>query len=430
MNGPVDNTPMNMRIEKLVYGGDGLARQDGATIFIPFVLPGEEAEVRITERRKKFWRGEAVNLLTRSADRVDPQCPYFTDCGGCQYQHASYEAQLRYKKEILRETLRRVGRVEWEGPVTAHGSPPYHYRNRAQWKIRPAGAEADIGYMRAASDSLCAVSQCPIVSPLLERTLGALRELLHDDPRFHALREVECFADHADERLTLTAEFTGWPRGAAQLAGVLQERIAGLQSVLFGNARRQKEMVWGDGFLAYEAAGHEYRVSHGSFFQVNRFLIDRLSERVVEVVGEGAAVLDLFAGVGLFSVPLAKKFRRVFAVESNLAAARDLDVNAQAAGGGIEAWHANVAEFLRKSRTTPDVIVLDPPRAGLSPDALHRICKLHPARVVYVSCEPSTLARDLAAFREKGYSLAGLDLFDLFPQTFHMESLAVLEPRG
>lgn len=421
---------MNLRIEKLVYGGDGLARHHGAAIFIPFVLPGEEAEVRITECRKKFQRGEALNIIARSADRVEAPCPYFTNCGGCQYQHAAYEAQLRYKEEILRETLRRVGRIEWEGPVTVHGSPPWHYRNRAQWKIRRDGAGAEIGYMRAASDSLCAVSRCPIISPLLERTLGALRELLREDARFEGLREVECFADHADERLTLSAEFVGWPRGAAQLAAVLQERIAGLQSILFGNAHRQKETAWGDGFLSYQAAGYEYRVSHGSFFQVNRFLIDQLAERVAAVAGEGAVALDLFSGVGLFSLPLAKKFGHVFAVESNLAAARDLDVNSQAGGGGIEAWHADVAEFLRKSRTTPNVVVLDPPRAGLSPDALHRLCKLRPSRIVYVSCEPSTLARDLAIFREKGYALAGLDLFDLFPQTFHMESLALLESRA
>jgi len=430
MNGVADNAPMNVRIEKLVYGGDGLARQAGAAVFIPFVLPGEEAKVRITERRKKFWRGEALNISARSPDRVEAPCPYFTNCGGCHYQHAAYDAQLRYKEEILRETLRRVGRIEWEGPVALHSSPPWHYRNRAQWKIRPDGAGAEIGYVRAASDSLCAVSQCPIISPLLERTLGALRELLREDTRFEGLREVECFADHADEHITLTAEFTGWPRGAAQLATVLQERIAGLQSVLFGNARRQKEMVWGDGFLTYQAAGHEYRVSHGSFFQVNRYLIDKLGERVAAVAGEGAVALDLFSGVGLFSLLLAKECGRVFAVESNLTAARDLDVNAQGAKGNIEAWHADVAEFLRKSRTTPDAVVLDPPRAGLSPDALHRLCKLRPARIVYVSCEPSTLARDLAAFRERGYALAGIDLFDLFPETYHMESLALLAPRG
>jgi 23S rRNA (uracil1939-C5)-methyltransferase len=434
---------MRAKIEKLIYGGDGLARVDGAAVFVPFVLSGEEVEVRVTEQKKKFQRGQVINLLTPSSERVLPRCPYFTHCGGCQYQHVAYEVQLKYKEEILRETLRRTGGVNWAEPIIVHPSPAWRYRNRAQWKIRPTedlpGTTLAIGYMRAGSLALCAVEQCPIISPLLESTLNAFHQWLHDDNDFAAqvaqIREIAAFANHTDEYVTLTLEFSRWPDDPQHFADALHDPLPHVVSLLFRDKAGEHVAGFGSSSLEYRVAETNYQVSHDSFFQVNRFLVDALVERVLSAAGAGEIALDLFAGVGLFTVPLAKHFRRVFAVESNSAAVQDLRVNttpagAHPAGRQIESRQADVSHFLRKpprEASAADIAIMNPPRTGIPSDALPRLCKLRPGRIIYISCEPSTLARDLAILRTNNYSLAGLELFDHFPQTFHIESLAVLE---
>src|SRR5579863_4497127 len=189
----VNATIMDVKIERLIYGGEGLAHHDGATVFVPFVLPGESAAIEAVEQKKKFVRGRVERILQASPERIAARCPHFGVCGGCDYQQITYDAQLRYKGEILRETLRRLGKIEWTGEIAAHGSSsPWGYRNRAQWKVRPlengpsddgngATAGADklgIGYFRANSTALCAVEDCSIISPLLLKSLLALREAL------------------------------------------------------------------------------------------------------------------------------------------------------------------------------------------------------------------------------------------------------------
>jgi 23S rRNA (uracil1939-C5)-methyltransferase len=186
--------------------------------------------------------------------------------------------------------------------------------------------------------------------------------------------------------------------------------------------------LFGPGFLEYEAEGSKYRVGHFSFFQVNRFLVNDLAREVCDREETGRLALDLFAGVGLFSIPLARRFERVVAVESNPAATRDLEANVRS-GGSIEVRTADVDRFVERYKEKPDLIVLDPPRAGLEPDTVRRLVRIAPPRITYVSCEPPTLARDLMGFREAGYDISEVRLFDLFPQTFHMEAVVRLKRR-
>ena len=192
---------MNVKIEKLVYGGDGLAHADNATIFVPFVLPGEEVEIDPAQRKKKFIRGRVVRVLSPSAERIASACPYFQNCGGCHYQHMPYAAQLRYKESIVRETLRRIGKIEWNEPIVVHGSPEWNYRNRAQWKVRILDDHEapQIGYFRAESMELVPVETCPIVSPRLLATLTTLRAMLADGSLPDSAREIEAFADDVDD---------------------------------------------------------------------------------------------------------------------------------------------------------------------------------------------------------------------------------------
>jgi 23S rRNA (uracil1939-C5)-methyltransferase len=434
---------MDVTIEKLIYGGEGLAHHEGATVFVPFVLPGEQVTVAPVEQKKKFVRGRVEQILLASRERIAARCPHFGVCGGCDYQHIPYDAQLRYKTEVLRETLRRLGKIEWSGEITTHGSSsPWNYRNRAQWKVRPLENESadagdgsasgsdrlGIGYFRANSTALCAVEDCSIISPLLLKTLLALREASATGALPRGLREIEAFVDASDSKLLLTATFAGFPSRAAEHAETFRRVVPEIASLLFHDPSHDRMDLFGPGYLDYEAGGIAYRVGHFSFFQVNRFLVEELAREVVERDEGGRLALDLFAGVGLFSIPLAVRFERVISVESNPAGARDLETNVRGRGT-IEVRTAEVERFLERTKERPELVVLDPPRAGVAPEAIQRIVKIAPARITYVSCEPPTLARDLALFVKGGYDCSEIHLFDLFSQTFHMESVVRLRRR-
>lgn len=450
---------IEVTIEKLIYGGEGLAHHDGATVFVPFVLPEERISAAPVEQKKKFVRARAESVMAPSADRVAPRCAHFGVCGGCDYQHMPYDLQLKYKTEILRETLRRIGRIDWTGEIVAHASPPWAYRNRAQWKIRPraerralpggGGAAAEnaeppdanlaIGYFRANSSALCAVDDCPIVSPLLLKTLLAFRGALAVGALPKTLREIEAVSGGNDSELLLTATFSGLPPRASELAVKFREIAPETTSLVFHDPTRDRMELFGPGFISCDADGRKYRVGHFSFFQVNRLLAGGLAREVADDAG-GSLALDLFAGVGLFSLGMGEKFDHVVAVESNPAAARDSEANVSGAAQqrfvnrsrpiSIEVRAADVEQFLAKYRGAPQMVVLDPPRAGLTPGIVKHLARIAPERVTYVSCDPPTLARDLSALQQSGYELTEVHLFDLFPQTFHMETVARLRRRA
>ena len=429
---------MEVRIEKLVYGGDGLAHHDGHAVFVPLVLPGELVEIASAQRKKKFIRGRLERIVEPSPERVAAPCPHFGRCGGCQYQHLPYEAQLRYKAEILRETLGRIGGIRWTAAIETHSSPAFGYRNRAQWKLRAAadGAQsAGIGYFEMGSTRLCPVTECTILSPRLSETLARLRQIASGGKLLAPIDEIEAFADDRDEKvlLNLSAERLSDP--PESIAEALREAISNAPSILIQDRRADRFHLAGPGYLTYVVKGSEYRVGHLSFFQVNRFLIEQLTEAVVGGA-RGRLALDLFAGVGLFTVPLAERFERAIGVESNPAAAKDLESNLKESGGASPSSRNVTAEqFLARWRETPDLVVLDPPRSGVGTQAIARLIIIAPARIHYVSCDPATLGRDLAqlAGSEKAagpYQIESINLFDIFPQTYHMEVLVRLRRRA
>jgi 23S rRNA (uracil1939-C5)-methyltransferase len=428
--------PIDVHIEKLVYGGDGLAHHEGRTIFAPFVLPDETVSIEPVERHKKFIRGRVALITKPSADRIAAPCPHFGICGGCHYQHIPYDLQLRYKAEILRETLSRLGRISWDGPIIPHPSPPFGYRNRVQWKIgQDEHGTRAVGYFQAGSQKLCPIRECPISSPLIGEALRAVARLLEAGKLPASLREMEVFADHADAELLLNLSLERFEGSPDQLAEVFRSELPQVQTALIHDQARDRFELVGPGHISYRVDDHSYRVGHLSFFQVNRSLLDEL---VRLVVGEarGHLALDLFAGVGLFTVPLAHRFQRVIAVESNVAAARDLEANLQQSGAASPAWrHTSVEAFLEHWRGKPDLVVLDPPRTGVPASALHGLVKLAPENIVYLSCDPATLARDLAllagsAEKPGNYQIREVHLVDVFPQTYHIEALVRLSRRA
>jgi len=424
--------PFTIRVEKLVYGGDGLAYHEGKPVFVPFVLPGEVLEVFPIEESRKLIRALPGALREAAGERIEPGCPYFARCGGCHYQHLDYEKQLALKAGILRETLRRLGKIEWTGDILTHPSPPWHYRNRIQLKLAPSSVAADtlaVGFHRAGSRQLCGVDQCPISSPKLNQLITVLNRLSREKVLPRGLREIEAFVDDRDETLwlTLSAPKLNFDRSA--LTEHLRTGLDGLLSLQFLETSSGRRTTDGLGWIY----AHRLRVSHASFFQVNRHLTVPLVARITDGL-EGRVALDLYAGVGMFARALAEKFARVVAVENDPAAAVDLAANL-ADVPGAEARAATVSDFLAEQPEKCDAIVLDPPRAGLERGVPEALIELAPPRLVYLSCDPATLARDLARLLlprgepsgQAAYKLAALELIDLFPQTFHIETLARLE---
>lgn len=392
-------------IEKLVYGGDGLSRSGGEVVLIPFVLPGETIEAESLAARKAVQRARPVDILEASAERIAPPCPVFGQCGGCQYQHAGYSAQLRFKRDILAETLRRVGKIEFPtDQIGIESGPPYSYRNRAQFHIE----RGRIGYREMNSHRLVPVEQCPVSAPKLNEVIATLSRMVRDRRWPGFVSSLEVFTDDAQVQWNVLETERNVGRHFFEW---LAEEVPGSVG----------------GPLEYFVNEDCFRVSGSSFFQINRFLLPQLAQLAIGDFRGGTA-WDLYAGVGLFSLPLARNFDRVVAVESGRSAAADLKWNAETAGVRVEIANENVEEWLVKADQAPDLVLADPPRAGLGKIAVTRLMDLRPARLVLVACDPATLARDLAGLGT-AYSIERLTMVDLFPQTFHLETIAHLRLR-
>ncbi len=399
---PTKRAAREISVEKWVYGGRGLSRPDGLVTLVPFVLPGERAEIRVERERPGLAEASLIEVLSPSLERVEPVCPYFARCGGCHYQHANYEFQIAQKREVLRDVFRRVGKLDTPGEIPALSAEPWGYRNRAQFHL--AGGE--IGYLEAASNRLCSVEHCPISSPAINSALGALRRMIRT-PRFpRFVSALELFTNEAEVQVNVLE--TGRPV-ARHFFDWCAESIPGATA----------------GSLEYQSGGYTFRVSHKSFFQVNRFLIDDLVGCAL-AGAEGETALDLYSGVGLFSLTLAGRFRSVTAVESGAAAAGDLDFNATRASLEVRVQRSGVEAYLEGLQETPDFVLADPPRAGLGSAVVRHLLRLRPHHLVIVACDPATLARDLGHLLAGGYSLDRLTLVDLFPQTYHIETVAHL----
>ncbi len=385
-------------IERWAYGGAGLARIDGKVIFVPFVLPGERARVELSSG----VNAQLAEIVEAAPERVAPPCPLFARCGGCRYQHAPYDFQLARKVDILREQLRRVGKIEYAGEIETISGPPLGYRNRVQVHVQAHKGSNDrrsrkLGYLAARSHALVPLTgDCPVASPRLNQALAAMRARLTDArfPRF--VRSLELFTNETDVQVNvidtdqpLRKDFFDWCESVST--------------------------------LDYPTTLGKFRLSPRSFFQVNRFLAEQLVETAIGAA-EGETALDLYAGVGLFALPLSRRFTTVTAVESGSSAARDLEFNA--AGSNVSVQHSRVEDYLAHLESTPGFVLADPPRAGLGKEVVTHLNRLAPPHITIVSCDPATLARDLAGLT--GYSIERITLVDLFPQTFHIETVVHL----
>jgi 23S rRNA (uracil1939-C5)-methyltransferase len=419
--------PQPVQIEKPVYGGSFLARVEGKAVFVPLVLPGEQARVRIVQSRSGYSTAEAEVIVSPSPERAPPACLHFGACGGCHYQHAGYATQLDWKQTILRETLERGG-VQVPGELDVLAAEPWAYRNRIRLAFDAAG---NPGYRGRRSHAVVPIGECPIAMPLLVKAALAFAEVARQVAPALRPTELALFCN-AGETALLATLFVTTPAKARfdQLAQVMHERIPafiGAELVIEGRAGQPPRSLaqWGAASLDYRAAGFDYRVDHGAFFQVNRWLVDALVERVT-AGQKGRLAWDLFAGVGLFARKLTGAFERVVAVESAPSATAALAHNLR--GTGAKAVTAETLAFLSHVRADqhPDLIVVDPPRTGLGAETTALLGKFAAPALVYVSCDPATLTRDLRALVASGYTIDSVALADLFPQTFHLETVVRL----
>lgn len=428
---------MKLQIEKAVYGGAGLAHEpEGKAILVPFTLPGELIEAQLLEQKKTTDDALLLQVLTASIDRVKPTCSHFGECGGCQYQHAEYPAQLTIKSSILQETLERSGLMMLPD-IQSHTSHPWGYRNRMRLRIEGSGGALRIGYNRRGTNEFLAIHECPIAAPILWRAAQSLLQAAAQTPA--AARwltnavEVEFSTSGDQKKLQMTVFVRKDQPGLAAFCEHLKQAIpelsgAGTSLIKLTGPQRQIQKPrplesWGASGLSYRVADEDYWISRGGFFQVNRFLIDELV-RIVAANRNGQLAWDLYAGVGLFSRALAKRFQQVVAVET---AGTDL-INSFK-GQGKRAVEATTVDFLRHAviqRERPQLIVMDPPRAGVGAEVCSFLARTAAPEIVYVSCDPVTLARDLKMLVDAGYKLEELHLVDLFPQTFHLETVIVL----
>ena len=419
---------MHARVERPLYGG-AFVTDTGAKLEL--VLPGERVQTDAA----------GLTVLEPVPGRVEPGCIHFGSCGGCQYQHADYPLQVEWKRTILTGLLRGAGLGEVP-EVEALAAEPWGYRNRVRLRVGTVDGVLRVGYSRRGSHAFLPVSMCPIAAPVLWRAAETLVRLAAENEVCRrwlgAAVEVELFCTTDERRVQIqlfladAAEVRGLRFAAfCEAVHAALPELAGAGARLDQEAGRRARKAWageawGAPGLACEVNGRSYWVSRGAFFQVNRFLLGAFVERVCE--GEsGALAWDLYAGVGLFSRVLAERFGRVVAVEGGEVAAADLAVAARQFG--FEARREAALDFLRAQehqRERPGLVVLDPPRAGLGSEGAAVLGRIGAARVVYVSCDPETLARDLAVLAGAGYRLERVTMVDLFPQTFHLETVVRL----
>uniref|UniRef100_A0A831U2N7 TRAM domain-containing protein n=1 Tax=Geobacter metallireducens TaxID=28232 RepID=A0A831U2N7_GEOME len=435
-----------VRIESLAFGGAGFGRVEGKACFVPFTAPGDLARIRITQAKPSYLEGEAVELLETSPRRVTPPCPVFGACGGCTWQHLSYGDQLEAKERIVAETLWRFGRVEPERVCrTVASDSPYGYRSRVQFKVRWIAGKLQMGFYRRGSHYVVDIpGGCAICNPALNRVMAEVRHVIGRFAEPDRIPQVD--AAVGDDGTTLVIiHYIGAKRDEARAyftacRGELPS-VGGLH--LQCGRKENMEPVWGCDGLAYGfAAGFlpglpamTLGFSRGGFSQVNyrqNGELLRAVHRMAALTGD-ERLLDLFCGNGNFAVPLSRYAASVVGIEEYAPSLDDARRNAAANGaGGIEFIRADSAAGVRQLASRGDrfaVVILDPPRTGAR-EAVPEVVSLGPERVIYVSCDPATLGRDLGLFRKGGYEVRETLPVDMFPQTFHIESVTLLSRGG
>jgi len=437
---------VELLIDKLVQGGDGLATLDGMKVFVPFSAPQERVSARIVTQKRDYAVAEIDEILEPSPLRVSAPCPYYGVCGGCQLQHINYQGQLVVKKLYVNEALQRIGQVFVPVRNVTTEAEPWHYRNKTQYPVGSTGNGMAIGFYKRGTHDLLDVPACllhPMEFDRLRETihaiLAAAGETGYDEAKHDGnIRHIVLRQGTRDGGL-LAIVVTRTPQFDARAAELIAEQpgVTGVvHSVVPARTNRimgsQTTVLYGSGHLNQSVLDKSFQVSAPSFFQVNIQQAEELCRKILKHVAPKGdeLVLDLYSGVGMISLLVAPFVQQVTAIEADATAVEDARANAQAQGvRNVEFMCGDVTREISRVAST-DVVILDPPRKGCPAETLRRIAALKPRRIVYVSCNPATLARDLATLEQSGYTTHEIEPVDMFPQTFHVEVIARLGPLG
>ncbi len=402
---------LRVELTGMAHGGEALGRHEGKVIFVPYALLGEEVLVEIVQDKGRYARARLLEVVRPSPDRVEPRCPHFGTCGGCQWQHVSYEAQLRFKEQILHDQLERIGEISKPTLKPSLGArDPWFYRNHAQFHLNEEGR---LGFLTFRGWEVVPIKVCYIMHPLIDEVFRAL------DLAFPQLKRVSIKVGTRTGQKLLILEMEEDVIPALEV----DEPLSCVEFLSDGTLLT----LVGDSHIVEEARGRYFRISAASFFQVNTKQLERLIEVVWGYLApEGHEVLlDAYCGVGTFGLSLAGEVGQVIGVEESDGTLADARFNAQE-GENVEFIGGRVEDIL-SDLVKVDVAILDPPRPGCGREVINHLARLAPAKIIYVSCDPATLARDIKRLREGGYHLVEAQPVDMFPQTYHIEAVALLE---
>lgn len=399
----------------LSYGGDCLGRlPDGRVVFVPYGIPGERVSIEIVEDNKNFARGKLVKVLEPSPERVEAHCKHFGRCGGCHFQHMKYDAQLRYKASVLSEQLTRVGKlVNPPAPQVIPSPDPFHYRNNIRFHVNEAGK---LGFLAPQSERIIPISECHLPE---EPIVQAWPVLSMEQASGIDQIELRC---GAEDELLISLE------GPAETPPEF-ESDTGLSAIYSGPGGRV--VLAGEDILRMKVGERSFQVSGGAFFQVNIPMAGAMVETLQKnlILSKESILLDLYCGVGLFSAFFASQVKEIIGIELSADACRDFAINLDEFDT-VSLYEGAVERVFPRLEVKPDVVILDPPRVGLHPKALEALLEKKAQQIAYISCDPATLARDLNQLTRNDYRLEKIFLLDLFPQTYHIESMVFLSSSG
>jgi len=438
-------------ITGLGHSGEGVGRVEGFTVFVRYALPGETVTAVIEEVRTNFARGRLIRIEVADPQRVNPQCPVYEACGGCQLQHLSYAGQLEAKRQSVQDSIQRIGKLMDVKIMPVLGmTDPWRYRNKAQFPVGCLGGEIITGCFAAGSHDIVSTQSCLIQNVYNDRLLAAVRRIAasvgvapYDEKTGqgvlrHVMGRVGIATGEVMAVLvTATRDFPGSEELVRQLRDAMPEIVSIQQNVNSGRTNvilgRETRVLWGNPVIYDRIGRFSFQISAESFFQVNAVQTQVLYEQAVKKAGLSGAetVFDLYSGTGTISLFLSESASQVYGIEYSKAAVADAERNAADNGvRNVNFIAGDVAEKiveLQEKGIRPDVIVLDPPRAGCEEIVLRTAAAMEPSRIVYVSCNPATLARDLAILENMDYATREVQPVDMFPQTYHVECVALIE---
>lgn len=406
--------PILISLDKFTYGGDAMGRlPDARAVFVPFALPGEQVRIQIVEEKRGYVRAELLEIIQPSPERIPARCPHFGTCGGCHYQHLPYGSQLEYKTGILRDQLTRIGQIANPPIQPILACPdPWNYRNHVQFHVHPNGS---LGFQAPNSNRIVPVQECH----LPEAPLNALWPQLEFEPETGIERLSLRLGTEEEIMLLLESRNPEIPGLDVQAGISVLHQFDGESLVLVGDDRLRMDVQLPGG-----SQRRSFVVSSGSFFQVNTHMAGVLVDHLLSnLPGNLDTMLDVYCGVGLFSAFLAPHVRHLIGIEASPAACEDFSINLDEFDH-VELYEATAEQVLPALQVKPDLILVDPPRAGLERSALEAILAMQPKTLAYVSCDPATLARDARRLITGGYQLQKITPLDLFPHTFHIESVS------